>query len=252
MKWNTALYDDKHDFVAKYGEDVVVLLAPQEGEEILDIGCGTGDLTALIAESGARVRGLDSSPEMVERASAKYPQLSFELKSADDFHYDQPFDAIFSNATLHWVLQKERAVRCIYEALKPGGRFVAEFGGKGNVKGIEHAVKQALISLGHADRAETKVWYFPSLGTYATLLEKQGFHVQFAAHFQRETTLKAESGIRGWLQQFASPFLQDLNNDTVANILSAVEEQLRPTHYKDPHWVADYVRLRIVAVKPVY
>src|SRR5260221_14347127 len=100
--WNAQLYDDKHNFVFKFGEDVVQLLAPQQGERILDLGCGTGSLTNLIAQAGARVTGIDKSASMIERARAAYPALDFQIRSATDFHFDKPFDAIFSNATLHW------------------------------------------------------------------------------------------------------------------------------------------------------
>src|SRR5579871_2784441 len=133
-KWNASLYDDKHNFVFKYGEDVVQLLAPGQGERILDIGCGTGYLTSLIAQAGARVVGIDNSNSMVQKAQAVYPDLDFRLMSASDFHFNDPFDAIFSNATLHWVLEKEKAIDCIYHNLKPGGRLVLEMGGKGNVE----------------------------------------------------------------------------------------------------------------------
>src|SRR6185437_8275858 len=109
--WNATLYDDKHSFVFKYGEDVVQLLASREGERILDLGCGTGHLTNLIAKGNARVTGVDKSASMIEKARAAYPDLDFRVMSATDLHFDTPFDAVFSNATLHWVLDKETAVR---------------------------------------------------------------------------------------------------------------------------------------------
>src|SRR5690242_2796609 len=122
--WNAGLYDDKHSFVFKFGEDVVQLLAPQNGERILDVGCGTGYLTHLIAQAGARVIGIDKSASMIHRAQAVYPDLDLRVMSATDFHFDTPFDAVFSNAVLHWVLEKEAAVDRMAEALRPGGRLV--------------------------------------------------------------------------------------------------------------------------------
>jgi len=123
-KWNADLYDDKHGFVSKYGEDLVDVLAPQKGERILDLGCGTGYLADLIAKSGATVIGIDSSLDMINKAKAEYPKLEFKVQSATDFHFDEPFDAIFSNATLHWVLDKESAIDCMYTNLKRSGRLV--------------------------------------------------------------------------------------------------------------------------------
>ncbi|MGH6628953.1 MAG: class I SAM-dependent methyltransferase [Burkholderiales bacterium] len=130
MQWDSSLYDDKHSFVTKYGEGVLELLAPQPGERILDVGCGTGHLTQLIAGAGAQVTGMDNSAEMIATARAGHPDLRFVVGDAADFFFDEPFDAVFSNAALHWVHRAEEAVICMSRALKPGGRFVVEFGGK--------------------------------------------------------------------------------------------------------------------------
>jgi len=249
MKWNASLYDQQHDFVSKYGEDVIALLNPQPGENILDLGCGTGDLAALIKNSGANVRGLDSSEEMIATARKKYPDIPFDQQSADQFSYDRPFDAVFSNATLHWVLNKEKAVHCIYDCLKPGGRLVAEFGGKGNVASIVNALKQALTKRGFHDRAAKTIWYFPSLSAYTTLLEENGFRVRFAAHFDRETELKDEQGIKNWLRQFGRAYLEGLDADIVNDLLTDVEEQVRPANFREGKWYADYKRLRVMAVR---
>ena len=113
MEWNTNLYDQKHDFVSRYGEDVIKLLDPKSGEEILDVGCGTGDLAGIIGKTGANVTGIDSSEEMIIKAREKYPNIGFMIKSADNFSFDKKFDAVFSNATLHWVLEKEKAINCM-------------------------------------------------------------------------------------------------------------------------------------------
>ena len=129
--WNTALYDGKNAFVWKYGRGVVELLAPKPGERILDLGCGTGHLTNQIGAAGAEVIGLDKSQPMIEEARRLYPDLRFEIADATDFHLAQPFDAVFSNAAIHWMKDQTAVARCIWEALRQGGRFVAEFGGKG-------------------------------------------------------------------------------------------------------------------------
>ncbi|WP_026462517.1 class I SAM-dependent methyltransferase [Adhaeribacter aquaticus] len=250
MKWNTNLYDNKHEFVSQYGQDVVELLSPKEGELILDLGCGTGDLAAVIRDRKATVIGIDSSPDMIETASKKYPDIQFEVKSATDFTYEQKFDAIFSNATLHWVLDYKKAIACIYDNLKEnGGRFVAEFGGKGNVASIIDALKSTLRNKGYISNAEKTVWYFPSLPAYTSLLEEAGFRVTFAAHFDRPTLLQDGHGLKNWLRMFATSYLAGLSNDVVETVLQDVEDQLRETNLKDGAWYADYVRLRVVASK---
>jgi trans-aconitate 2-methyltransferase len=147
-KWDTSLYDQKHAFVFKYGEELIGVLDPQRGERILDVGCGTGHLTSRISDRGAYVRGIDNSVEMIESARAAYPQIDFRVADAADFAFPEPFDGVFSNAALHWVKRSEDAVICMSRVLRPGGRFVVEFGGFGNVRriytAIEAAVKEVL------------------------------------------------------------------------------------------------------------
>ena len=249
MKWDTNLYDQKHDFVSKYGEEVIGLLNPKNGEEILDLGCGTGDLAELIRQKGARVTGIDNSKEMIEVAKHKYPQIDFQVKSITSFSFDKKFDTVFSNAVLHWVLEKEKAVNQIYNCLKPNGRLVAEFGGKGNVGNIINALKNALIKNNFSENSKKETWYFPSLSEYASLLEQNNFRVIFATHFDRETLLKDDNGIKNWLRMFASSYLEGLSEKDVEIILEDAEKQLKHTNYRDGKWYADYKRLRIGAVK---
>ncbi|HXB94685.1 MAG TPA: methyltransferase domain-containing protein [Puia sp.] len=248
--WNARLYDDKHAFVFKYGEDVVRQLAPRPGERILDLGCGTGYLTNLIAQAGARVTGIDNSAAMIERAQAVYPDLDFRVMSATDMQFDSPFDAIFSNATLHWVLDKETAIDHIYHALRTGGRLVLEMGGKGNVDDIIVATRKALTRHNHYSNAATQVWYFPSLGEYATLLEKRGFQVKYASHFDRPTKLQdTASGITDWIKMFGNAFFKDIPDTDTDSILNEIQETIRPASYRNHSWYADYKRLRIEAIK---
>src|SRR5579859_826237 len=199
--WNPALYDQKHAFVFEYGKSIISLLEPQPGELILDLGCGTGHLSKSIAESGARVIGIDNSPNMVETARKNYSGIEFLVASAQDFSFPYSFDAVFSNATLHWVTEAERAASSIAACLRAGGRFVAEFGGKGNVAHIITATEQSLEEL-LGMRVESG-WYFPSLGEYATLLEKHGLAVCSALLFDRPTKLEeGENGLRNWIMMF--------------------------------------------------
>jgi trans-aconitate methyltransferase len=248
--WNAGLYDDKHSFVFKFGEDVVQLLAPQNGERILDVGCGTGYLTHLIAQAGARVIGIDKSASMIDRAQAVYPDLDLRVMSATDFHFDTPFDAVFSNAVLHWVLEKEAAVDCMAEALRPGGRLVLEMGGKGNVEEIVVATRKVLTRHGYYSNASTQLWYFPSISEYTTLLEKKGFRVRFAAHFDRPTELKdTENGIKEFIKMFGNAFFVDIPEKAIDPILTEIQEAVRPTNYRNGSWYGNYKRLRIAAVK---
>ncbi len=248
--WDTSLYEDKHAFVWQYGEDLLQLLNPQPGESILDLGCGTGQLTEKIAQAGAEVMGVDHASEMIEKARENYPHIRFDVADARNFQVDKPLDAVFSNAVLHWVKEADSAIASIHQSLKPGGRFVAEFGGKGNVKAIATALYRALESIGIPQAQVENPWYYPSIGEYASLLEHQGFDVIYAILFPRPTPLaEGEAGIANWIKMFASPFLAGLSPEQQIQIIPVVEEYLKPTLYQQGTWTADYRRIRIVAVK---
>src|SRR5436190_18459317 len=246
QSWDAGLYEDKHAFVWKQGASLVELLAPKPGERILDLGCGTGHLTAAIAEAGASVVGLDQSPEMLEQARSAYPNLEFVLGDARKFSFEDSFDGVFSNAVLHWVRSPEAVIRCVRDALKPGGRFVAEFGGKGNVRAIEAALR---VAAGRAGlRLDEPLWYFPGVGEYATLLETAGLEVRFATLFDRPTPLEGPDGLKSWVRMFARGVLDAAGPKGERDFLRAVEEAARPTLFRDGTWQADYRRLRVVAV----
>ncbi|MEH1846094.1 MAG: methyltransferase domain-containing protein [Nostoc sp.] len=248
--WNTALYEDKHAFVWKYGEDLLKLLNPQPGESILDLGCGTGQLTEKIAQAGAQVMGVDYASAMIEKARQNYPHIRFDVADARNFQVDKPLDAVFSNAVLHWVKQADSAIASIHQALKPGGRFVAEFGGKGNIEAIATALYSALKSIGIPQAQALNPWYYPSIGEYASLLEQQGFDVIHAMLFARPTPLaEGEAGMANWIQMFASSFLTGLSSEQQIQVIRVVEEYLKPTLYQQGTWIADYRRIRIVAIK---
>ncbi len=248
--WNSEAYDSKLDFVSKLGGGVVELLAPKAGERILDFGCGTGDLTVALAEAGATVVGVDLSEDMIKRARSKFPQLEFQVANGVNYRSDEPFDAVFSNAALHWMPQAEQTAHSIWLALKPGGRFAAEFGGSGNVDTITTAIEHVLEKYGH-DPAGRNPWYFPKLGEYASLLEQTGFRVSFAWHFNRPTPLKGSSGMRDWLDMFSDDFFFDINAlEEKEAIYQEIITMVKPDLYRNDEWFADYKRLRILAVKP--
>ncbi|NJR65594.1 MAG: class I SAM-dependent methyltransferase [Leptolyngbyaceae cyanobacterium CRU_2_3] len=244
--WDTARYEQQHSFVWQYGESLLDLLSPQPGEQILDLGCGTGQLTEKIAARGAIAQGIDASPAMIERAQQSYPQLRFAVADARNFQVDVPLDAVFSNAVLHWIPEAEAVITCIRQALKPGGRFVAEFGGQGNVQGIVRALEQTLVAI--ASPQAPNPWYFPSIGEYTTCLEQQGFTVIYAALFDRPTPLESgTAGLANWLQMFASSFLSQLSASQQQQAIRQVEQQLRPSHFQNDTWIADYRRIRVIA-----
>ncbi|HET9919696.1 MAG TPA: class I SAM-dependent methyltransferase [Ktedonobacteraceae bacterium] len=248
IDWNPALYDQKHAFVFQYGKGLLSLLEPRAGETILDLGCGTGHLTKAIAESGARVVGIDSSAEMIEQARQGYPGIEFQVADARNFSLPYTFDAVFSNATLHWIKEAEPVVEHISAALRPGGRFVAELGGKGNVANLMGALQQALQEV--AGVSLEPGWYFPSIGEYTPLLEKHGLAVQSVVLFDRPTQLEeGEKGIRIWLQMFSPGVFRDIPPNVKERVLARIEELLRPQFFRDGHWFADYRRLRVVAYK---
>ncbi|MEG3864087.1 class I SAM-dependent methyltransferase [Microcoleus sp. herbarium12] len=248
--WNSALYEKNHAFVWQYGESLLELLAPKAGEGILDLGCGTGQLTAKISESGAFVRGVDSSLAMICTAKSNYPHISFAAADARDFQVEEPLDAVFSNAVLHWIKQPDAVINCVEKALKPGGRFVAEFGGKGNVGAIARALLNVLSEIGSSEPESLNPWYFPGVGEYALLLENHGFEVSYAVLFDRQTLLEEGSaGMVNWIEMFAGDFLSGLSPFVRSRALVAVADLLRPTLYCDAGWTVDYRRLRVVAVK---
>jgi trans-aconitate methyltransferase len=249
MTWNSILYDSKHHFVSRLSEDLVSeWLKPQVGERILDLGCGTGYLTQKIADSGAAAVGLDASPEMIERAWAQYPHLEFIVADATNFRFDQPFDGVFSNAALHWIHEAASVVECVYDALKPGGRFVTEFGCKGNVATVVKATEEALRENSYPALTRPP-WYFPSLGEYTSLLEQQGFFVAQAVQFDRPTPLEGEEGGRNWIHMFGAPLMPTVPDDQRQAFMTDLEKRIRPTLYRDGQWFMDYRRLRILAIK---
>ncbi|MEG3989449.1 methyltransferase domain-containing protein [Microcoleus sp. S28C3] len=248
--WNTSLYEQQHAFVWQYGESLLKLLDPQAGERILDLGCGTGQLTEKIAQSGASVQGIDSSLSMISTAKVNYPHINFAAADARNFQVEYPLDAVFSNAVLHWIKQPDAVINCVEKALKPGGRFVAEFGGKGNVGAIVRALLSVLSEIGYQEPEALNPWYFPSIGEYAVLLEKQGFDVGYAVLFDRPTPLEGGSaGMVNWIEMFAGGFLSGLSDGVRSQVIKAVEERLRSALYRDGNWIADYRRIRVVAVK---
>ena len=249
VNWDADLYSTKHNFVFKYGEDLIGWLQPKAGECILDLGCGTGELTNELSKSGATIVGIDASEQMIIKAKQQFPQIQFFVKDATNFSFDEQFDAAFSNATLHWINDQLKALQCINNSLKDGGRFVFEMGGKHNIESIHNAVRNAMKEAGLKDKIPAISNYFPSVGEQTRLLEQAGFTVSDVAYFKRPTVLQGEDGMRNWIVQFCTFFFTQISPAETEMVIRNAVNILQPTNYKDGTWYADYVRLRVKAIK---
>lgn len=247
--WNATLYDQNHSFVSEYGNDLIELLAPKPGEKILDLGCGTGDLAKKLYDGGVSVTGVDNSKNMIAEALSKYPQIRFLVRDATSLGYSAEFDAVFSNATLHWIKQPNQALNSIFQSLKPNGRFVAEFGGKGNVQTITEEVIHQLTEEGIGYNPDQFPWYFPSIGEYTSLMEKAGFKVVFAQHFDRPTPLNGENGLKNWIEMFGGYMFEKVDEDKKQLIIAEAGNNLKSALWKDGSWTADYKRIRVIGIK---
>ena len=225
--WDTELYEARHAFVWQFGEGVLDLLDPKPGEKVLDLGCGTGQLTQKIAERGAEVTGLDASPEMIGQARQNYPHLRFLLQDAAAMDFREEFDAVFSNAALHWMLDAAGVARAVAAALRPQGRFVAELGGKGNIAHVEAAI-ETVASRFYQGQVPERRTYYPSIAEYAGLLEAHGLEVRMALLFERPTRLQKPDGLDDWIRQFKGYYFEPLGCAQADRAIRETLELLRP------------------------
>ncbi len=246
QNWSPEQYAKNARFVSDLGMPVVTLLAPRAGERILDVGCGDGPLTKKLVEFGCEVVGVDASPAMIEAAKAL--GLDVYVMDGQALQFEGEFDAVFSNAALHWMKQADTVIAGVWRALKPGGRFVAEFGGDGNNATVIRALDAALHQRG-LDFHALSPWYFPPVEDYRSRLEAQGFVVNSIALIPRPTPLPGS--LVAWLETFAQSFVAPLPQAERSMFLKEVEERCRPTLCDaEGKWSVDYVRLRFSATKP--
>jgi trans-aconitate methyltransferase len=243
--WNPSDYQNRHAYVFEFGEDLLGLLNARPGERILDLGCGTGQLAGAIVQTGAHVIGLDIASEMLAQARTNFPAVEFVQGDASSFTLPEPVDAIFSNAALHWVADDDGVGRSVARALKPGGRFVAELGGHGNIQSIVDGLRTVI------GPDAVIPWHYPTIGEYSTVLERHGLEVRQAWLFDRPTHVEGEDGLENWLGVFARASVSGMSPSRAAQVFKSVSELLRPRHYRDGIWTLGYRRLRLVAMKPL-
>ena len=245
--WDADRYQRQFGYVSGLAGDLIDLLDPRPGESVLDLGCGTGELAASIAATGARVLALDSDPAMVAAARRRLGHDRVLLADGHAFSLPEPVDAVFSNAALHWMPRPAEVISRVRAALRPGGRFVAELGGAGNIDAILDALGAAMAEAGLP--APACPWYFPTPGQYATLLEAGGFRVAQMEHFPRPTPLAGgPGGLADWFTMFGGRLTAPVPAAELPGVLARAGELAAPRLRSDDRWTADYWRLRFVAV----
>ena len=246
QKWIPTKYQKNAHFVSELGMPLLDLLAPQPGDLILDLGCGDGTLMEQLTQFGCQVVGVDSSPEMIN--AVQNLGLEAYVMDGEKLTFSTQFDAVFSNAALHWMTNPDAVIEGVYLALKPHGRFVAELGGAGNVATVVNAIASCLAKR-NIEMATLNPWYFPELEEYQHRLQKAGLMVEQIIMFERPTPLP--QGILGWLEMFAQQFT---NNLPVVERPLFIEEVIQICQPRlcdnEGKWIADYVRLRFLASKP--
>ena len=253
MRWDAKFYQDKHNYSTSYGKSMFELIPENPAQSILDIGCGTGDLTAELKKYAAQVVGIDSSPEMIALAKASHPEAHFMFADATKLTFKEEFDVVFSNAVFHWIkdLDKQNALLFgIANALKPGGKLICEFGGENNITRIMKAYKTAYEKVTGSSPAPR--WFYPSEDQYRSLLLQNGLSPDMIILFDRPTPLiDGERGMENWIRQFYSDELAQLPEDAQQKITDEISSLLKPELWDDANsqWIADYRRIRVVATR---
>jgi len=247
MKWNTTLYQNKHDFVAEYGKALLEHIADDKTQAILDVGCGTGELTHELSQKANTVIGIDYSESMIQMAKEKHPKIEFHVMDACNLTWQNHFDVVFSNAVFHWIEDQSKLLGSIYRALKYDGKLICEFGAHGCVDKIRTTFQRVLKTYGHSDFLR---FYFPKTQEYSKLLNQVGFKIEMITDFDRPTVLKdGKFGLRNWLKQFYSADLSNFNESQQNDIFEKIEDSLYSDLWDGKQWIADYRRIRVVALR---
>lgn len=252
-EWNAQAYDSTYAFVARYGDDVLAHLPVEPGELVLDLGCGTGRHAAELAARGARVVGMDADEQMLDKARADHPDVTFVRADATTFDLselgvDEPFTACFSNAALHWMTPQDAVLRNVRGVLAESGRFVAEMGGASNIAALDASLLGALADLGLGG-VGLVANYFPTIGQQASALENAGFRVEMATWFRRPTPLAPDASPADWTRQFRSSTWAQVPEGMRAELALRVDANAEARGLRAQNgWYADYCRLRFVAI----
>ena len=245
MEWNSQLYDNKHDFVAEYGKGLLEFVPDNKEQTILDLGCGTGTLTAQLRKLGSKVIGVDRSQSMIDKAAEQFDNIEFMICDALDLPFENEFNVVFSNAVFHWISDHDTLLSNVHKVLKPDGLLVCEFGANGNIATIEDAFVEVCGSLGYD---YTPKFNFPTCESFGKLLEDKGFVIDKIYDYDRSTPLKDdEQGLANWMKQFFASELAVIPEDIQVTVIKKVEELTRETLWNGKKWVADYRRLRAIA-----
>ena len=249
IKWDANKYSSDFSFVHQYGNSLMDLIDGNNCGTVLDLGCGNGALSKVMHDKGYDVTGIDASKELLDIAKKNYPDIQFIEADATNFSLKEPVDIVFSNAVFHWINREyqQDMLKCVYEVLKENGQFVFEFGGYGNNQLIHRALGEIFSKYKYTYEMP---FYFPTISEYATLLENAGFRVTYATLFDRPTELKGANGLKDWINMFVkTPFSVINNEDEKRMIIDKTISNLQEILYIDGKWYADYVRIRMKAIR---
>ncbi len=247
MKWDSKLYDDRHNFVAEYGKGLLEYIPNSPNLHILDLGCGTGVLTNQLLAYSDYVIGVDSSVDMIEKAKSQYDNINFYVCDALNLPFKNEFDVVFSNAVFHWISDHNSLAQSIYNALKSNGVLICEFGANGNISTIDKAFKTSCTEYGYEYKSK---FNFPTSEQFKKVLANNGFSVDEIYSFDRLTPLSdGKNGLSNWMRQFYASELAELPKNTQNEIIANVENITKNELWNGIQWVADYRRLRTVAHK---
>ena len=233
-------------FVPDHGDSLLKKLDPRDFERILDFGCGTGELTDRIRREAGEILGIDPSLKMINQAREEFPECSFLCTTAREYDPSQKFDAVFSNAVLHWVNNLPQTISYIYRFLNPEGRFVGEFGAYGNISRVREELHQALSGRGYSPEKQDP-WTFPREKEFGEMLWNAGFEVDSLETYDRPTSIEGEEGLSVWLTMFGSSFFEPLTAREHQDIIEEVTGALRHDHFDGNQWTLEYRRLRFQA-----
>ncbi len=247
MKWDSNLYDEKHNFVAEYGKGLLEYIPDKPNQHILDLGCGTGTLTSQLCAYSDFVTGVDSSVDMIERAKLRYDNINFYVCDALYLPFESEFDVVFSNAVFHWISDHNSLAQNIFKVLKSNGMLICEFGVDGNISTIDKVFKASCAEYGYEYKSK---FNFPTSDQFKNVLVNNGFSVDEIYSFDRPTPLSdGEKGLSNWMKQFYASELAELPKNAKNEIFANVENITKNKLWNGSQWIADYRRLRVIVRK---